>query len=491
MRFILNGRVEEVEHFSPTDTVLDFLRDKRRLSGTKEGCAEGDCGACTVVVAETVGGQLHYSAVNSCILFLATLDGKQLITIEELQKPDGGLHPVQQAMVEQHGSQCGFCTPGFIMSLFAAYHTDDNNRPSRSNINQILAGNLCRCTGYAPIVRAAKASLTGTETDQFDEKEADVVQMLQGISSDTMLGASNEGGKFLAPTNSAELCQCLEDNPDAILVAGATDVGLWVTKHLQKLDGLIYTGKVAELLDITTNTEQNHISIGSAVTYTRAMPTILDVYPGFEELLTRLGAVQVRNAGTIGGNIANGSPIGDMPPALIALGVKLVLGSSSGERVLELEDFFIDYGKQDLRPGEFVARILLPLPDSSQIFRTYKISKRIEQDISAVCGAFSVIKRKENVVSVRICFGGMAATPKRASKCEQVLLGQEWNEKTIRSAMQIMKEDYSPISDMRASEGYRLSVARNLLWRFYLETSKPPYATRISTFDQPVSKGSL
>lgn len=481
IRFVLNGQMEVIDDCLPTDTVLDFLRDEKNLVGSKEGCAEGDCGACTVVLAENVDGELRYNAVNACIIFLPTLDGKHLITVEALQQEDGSLHPVQQAMVEQHGSQCGFCTPGIVMSLFAMYQQQRSELPSRKSIDACLAGNLCRCTGYAPIVRAARQSLSPGGTDKFQKAEAETLEILAGLESDQTLSISNGGRTFLAPTTLEQLCSELASHPDATIVAGATDVGLWVTKQLLQPETVIYTGNVLEL-GIIEQDQHGYLSIGAAVTYTQAMPQLLAIYPDFEELITRLGALQVRNVGTIGGNIANGSPIGDMPPALIALDAKLVLASTNGERTIDLESFFLEYGVQDLRPGECVARILLPLPSEDQLFRTYKISKRIEQDISAVCAAFAIRMTDGKVSSARVCFGGMAAIPKRAAHCEQALNGKDWNQQTIEYAMAAIGKDFSPITDMRASAPYRLRVAINLLKRFYLETSNQLFPVRLAPY---------
>jgi xanthine dehydrogenase small subunit len=480
IRFMLAGNIEEVRDCRPTDTVLDYLRERKQLVGTKEGCAEGDCGACTVVLAEAVGDEMRYRAVNACILFLPMLDGKQLITVEDLGQGDGGLHPVQQAMVEHHASQCGFCTPGFVMSLFAMFHESEQTRPSRADIDANLAGNLCRCTGYSPIIRAAQASLIPGRSDEFKSREKAVLAKLQAIRSDEMLAMGNGRQRYFAPGNLAELCSLLQQHPAATMLAGATDVGLWVTKQLQQPETLIHTGGVKELKRIDRNETGGYLEIGAAVTYTDALPWIISEYPEFEELLTRLGATQVRNAGTLGGNIANGSPIGDMPPGLIALGTRLVLANSGGERVIRLEDFFIDYGQQDLRPGECVARILLPLPVTGREFRTYKLAKRIEQDISAVCAAFSVILREGAVQEVRICYGGMAGTPKRAKQCEASLERRAWTADNIEIAMQAMFKDFQPISDMRASAEYRMLAARNLLKRFYLETSGAECPVRLS-----------
>lgn len=478
IRFFLNGEAIEVAGCSPTLTLLQYLREERRLTGTKEGCAEGDCGACTVVAVEAVDGRLRYRAVNACILFLPMLDGKEVITVEALSGADGALHPVQQAMVEQHGSQCGFCTPGFVMSLFAMYHTP--GPVTRRQIDVNLAGNLCRCTGYAPIVRAAEASLTGAD-DPFTVQEPERLARLKALNTATPLEIEAGEQRWFAPTTLAGLCRVLKEHPGATLVAGATDVGLWVTKQLKTLDTLVYTRRVPELRGLEADTDQQRLLIGAAVSLSDAQAGILAHYPQLEELLCRFGAVQVRNAGTIGGNIANGSPIGDLPPALIALGARLVLASAEGSRELALEDFFIAYGEQDLRPGECLAQVILPLPAEGQHFRTYKLSKRIEQDISAVCGAFCLRLDGNRISEARVAFGGMAETPRRALNCEARLQGAAWNEATLEAAMGALDSDFEPITDMRASAAYRRLAARNLLRRFYLETCGAPYPVRLSS----------
>jgi xanthine dehydrogenase small subunit len=488
LRFLLNGKVEEIGECRPTDTVLDYLRETKRLTGTKEGCAEGDCGACTVVVAEHIEGTLQYRAFNSCILFLPTLDGKQLITVEALEN-SGELHTVQQALVDQHGSQCGFCTPGFAMSMLAMFHDRDISQPQKATVDAELAGNLCRCTGYAPIFRAVQQAFETRIKDQFAQGEPETINQLQAIQSNEMLRISSGRNQFLAPLNLTQLCQVLEENKDAVIVAGATDVGLWVTKQLQQLQTLVYTGRVQELQEIVEDGNSGTLTIGAAVSYTDAMPALLEHWPGLEEVLTRLGARQVRNAGTIGGNIANGSPIGDMPPALIALDAQLLIASSHGERTIRLEDFFIDYGKQDLAPGECISRIIIPLPESSMLFNCYKISKRIEQDISAVCAAFCVELADGTVSRARVAYGGMAATPKRANNCESALVGKSWSLQTVETAMEAMQEDFTPITDMRASAGYRMAVAANLLKRFFLESSDSPSQIRLVNTQGAMEEG--
>ncbi len=477
VRFILAGQVEELRHCEPTRTVLEYLREDKGLTGTKEGCAEGDCGACTVVIGELHEDAIRYRAVNSCIQFLPSLDGKQLITVEDLAAVDNSLHAVQQAMVDEHGSQCGFCTPGFVMSLFAMFHNRVDHDVERAEIDLGLAGNLCRCTGYAPIVRAAEQALTANRNDHFTADETSRIEQLQSIQPEGSLVLSNDEQLFYTPQSVDELCDLLHKHPQATMVAGATDVGLWVTKHMRKLDTVIYLGGVAELKQI--DTDGDDLLIGAAVTYTDAAPAITQRYPGFLSLIERLGATQVRNAGTVGGNIANGSPIGDMPPGLIVLGARLVLRSTQGQRSIDLENYFISYGKQDLRSGECVEQIILPAPADDLIFSTYNISKRFEQDISAVCAAFALQIKDGLIVGARVCFGGMAEIPKRATCCEHALNGKNCNQGTISNAMQALLNDFAPLTDMRASDRYRMRVAQNLLQRFYLEHSDKPYPVRL------------
>jgi len=477
VRFILAGQIEEVRNCEPGKTVLEYLREDKGLKGTKEGCAEGDCGACTVVIGELCDDGIRYRAVNACIQFLSTLDGKQLLTVEDLSQAGGDLHSVQQAMVEQHGSQCGFCTPGFVMSLFAMYHNEPGRDVERADLDSGLAGNLCRCTGYAPIVRAAAQALKAGRKDCFTEDKAHHVELLKSIQPGGTLEIISENGRYYAPRSIDELCDLMQNHPQAVLVAGATDVGLWVSKQLRQLEAVIYLGAVTELKKIEH--QSSDLLIGAAVTYTDAKTAISMRYPAFQDLIERIGATQVRNAGTIGGNIANGSPIGDMPPGLIAIGARLALRSTQGQRIIDLEDYFISYGKQDLRAGECVEQIILPTPPESQIFSIYKVSKRHEQDISAVCGAFALQIADGTISKARVCFGGMAEIPKRATACEQALIGKPWSQETINQAMQAVLEDYTPLTDMRATASYRMRVAQNLLTRFFLEHTENPYPVRL------------
>ena len=467
LRFLLNGEERSLTDIDPNLTVLDYLRTAERLTGTKEGCAEGDCGACSVVLGEVDGGGLRYRAVNACILFMPVLDGKQLITVEGLKAADGGLHPAQQAMVDCHGSQCGFCTPGFVMSLFALYKTEAS--PSRQRINDVLAGNLCRCTGYRPIAEAGEKMYAKGAEDKFSAAEAATVKRLKAIRRKGTLALEAAGRRYFAPRGLDELARLVKAHPKACILAGGTDVGLWVTKLHQDLATLIYTGEVAELGQLKLG--KSHMEIGAAVTYSDAEDAIAKAYPGFGELIRRLGSVQIRNSGTIGGNVANGSPIGDSMPALIALGATLVLRNGAKSREIPLEDFYLAYRKTDLKPGEFVERLRLPQPAPGRRFQTWKISKRFDQDISAVCGAWNLELDGEKVRDIRICYGGMAATPKRARRCEEALIGTAWNEPALAPAAAALAEDYQPMTDMRASSGYRMLVAQNLLTKFFRETS--------------------
>ncbi len=477
VRFVLDGEIVELDNVDPTRTVLQFLREDLRKTGTKEGCAEGDCGACTVVIAELnrAGDDLSVRAINSCIQFLPTLDGKELITVESLTQDGEELHPVQHAMVEHHGSQCGFCTPGFVMSLFALYKC--NPKPTRRDIDDALAGNLCRCTGYRPIVAAAYAMYEQSPDSRnwlrqpsggSHKAPKERLRRLQSLQRAKPLAIATGERRFHAPTTADELAALLHENPDAVILAGGTDVGLWVTKQHRELDTVLYTGNVRELGELKVT--KKDIQIGAAVSLSDAAAVIVEHYPLLDELFLRFASPPIRNAGTLGGNVANGSPIGDTMPALMVAGTSLLLRSHKGTREVALEDFYLDYMVNDLKPGEFVESLTLPLPGSGFELRSYKISKRFDQDISAACAAFMLKLDGDRVASVRIAFGGLAATIQRAGRCEEALLGQPWNEESIAQAMEALSVDFAPISDMRASAEYRLRVAQNFLRRLYLET---------------------
>ena len=469
VRFLLGHELVELDRVDPTQTVLDWLRLARRRTGTKEGCNEGDCGACTVVVAKPNGARLDYRAVNACIQFVATLDGCQLLTVEDLKGSDGRLHPVQQAMVDCHGSQCGFCTPGFVMSMFALTRTADT-LPSEEAIDDALAGNLCRCTGYAPIVRAVQQSFAVDPcADAIEAAAVETLARLNALNDDATLVIGDGDRRFIAPATVDALAETLLAEPGATIVAGCTDVGLWVTKQMLRLDPVVYLGRVRELQRIDETAES--IVIGAGVSHSEAMAALAPHYPDLGEMWRRFASVQIRNAGTVGGNIANGSPIGDANPSLIAVGATLQLRRGSERRALALEDFFIAYGKQDRRPGEFVESITVPRPTPGSRYRAYKISKRFDQDISAVMAAFQLRLDGDRVVEARLAFGGMAATPKRAAHAEAAIQGHPWTEVTVEAGMAALGQDFQPISDMRASAGYRLAVARNLLRRLHVETT--------------------
>lgn len=485
VRFLLDGKLHELVNPDPTETVLNFLRYRLMRTGTKEGCAEGDCGACTVVLGEVVDEEMRYRAVNACILFLPMLDGKELLTVESLKQADGRLHPVQQAIVDTHGSQCGFCTPGFVMSLYAMHEND--SEVTRDGINDALAGNLCRCTGYGPIVEAAEQAQR--QRLPVDAKALkDKIEALLALRRHETLeltakcAVTGTEKKYFAPITVDDLADLMIDYPNATILAGGTDVGLWVTKMHKVLDVVIYIGNVASFKDISEN-DQN-IEIGASVCVTDAMEILAKHYPDMGELFRRFASTQIRNSGTIGGNIANGSPIGDGPPALIAVGARLVLRKGAVERTVNLEDYFLDYGKQDRAEGEFVARIIVPKPKANHRFRAYKISKRFDQDISAVCGCFGLTISDGLVEDVRIAFGGMAATPKRAALAETALTGKGWSLEAVEAAMEAMEGDFAPISDMRASADYRMQVAKNLLMKAFVETTDKAH-TRVVGRKEP------
>ena len=469
LRFLLNGTPVSLASVKATDTLLDWLRLDHRLTGSKEGCAEGDCGACTVLVGRLAAdGELIYESVNACIRLMGSLDGTHVVTIEHLRRADGTLHPVQQAMVDHHGSQCGFCTPGIVMSLYALWMQTPN--PSRAQAETALQGNLCRCTGYRPIIDAACQIAGEPAQDRLVTERDTVRQTLQGWRDGTSVQIDADGSCVIVPADLDAALTAYAANPDATIIAGSTDVGLWVTKFLRDVSPAIFINNLTDLQSIETCADG--LRIGAGVTYSDAAEAMARHAPQLAGFWNRIGGWQVRNMGTVGGNIANGSPIGDTPPPLIALGAKLHLASADAKRTVLLEDFFIDYGKQDRQRAELVTGVTIPPLAPDARFAAYKISKRRDEDISALCAAFYLeFDNDGRVATARLAFGGMAATPKRAPAAEAALTGKPFGPDAIRAAKAALAQDFTPLTDWRASSTYRATAAANLLDRLFAETS--------------------
>ena len=470
IRFLLNDRPVTLTTVGASDMLLDHLRLDQRLRGTKEGCAEGDCGACTVLVGRIGGDGLAYDPVNACIRPLASCDGCHVVTIEHLRGHDGALHPVQQAIIDHHGSQCGFCTPGFVMALYALWM--HNPHPSEDELDRALQGNLCRCTGYAPIIRAGLAMGSYGTSDPLIGERAQVERTLRNWHDGARVDVAKGGSRAILPANTDDLAHILAQHPDARIIAGATDVGLWVTKFLRDVPLAVLIGHLDELRDIQDTGDALHL--GAMVSYALAHAPLCQHFPHMGRYWDRIAGWQVRAMGTLGGNIANGSPIGDTPPAFIALGARLVLRCAAGRREIPLEAYFLDYGKQDLRAGEFVEKIILPKAAPNTLHAAYKISKRRDEDISAVAAGFSVTVEGGMITSARAAFGGMAATPKRASHAEAALTNQPFTMASFQRAASTLPQDFTPLSDMRASAEYRMRAAQNLFTRFWLEANGTP-----------------
>jgi xanthine dehydrogenase small subunit len=464
IRFIRRGEIVALDNVPPDRTLLEVLREDLSCTGTKEGCGEGDCGACTVVLGEEGSNGLEYRAINSCIRLAHSVDGMALWTVEDIAAEDGSLHPAQEAMVQCHGSQCGFCTPGFVMSLFGMYqnHVCHGEKVSRELAQEELSGNLCRCTGYRPILDAAQ-KMAELPAVKVDEKK--LIALLRSVRAECV---ESSPPAYMAPENLAGLLAARAAHPDAQIVAGCTDVGLWVTKmHMQ----------FAKVLDVTRAKElrrieryDHHVAIGAAVTLTDAYDALIADRPQLKTFANRFAGLPVRNSGTLGGNVANGSPIGDSMPLLVALGAHVVLMSVRGHRAMPVEDFYTGYRKNVLAPDEVLAWIKVPLPQPGEMLRAYKISKRFDDDISAVCLVINIYLHEGRVAKISIGAGGVAATPVRAVKTEAALAGKPWTIETARQAMGSLRAEFQPISDMRASAAYRSEVLGNLMQRFWLET---------------------
>ncbi len=481
IRFFHQGAIVEVSDAAPTRSVLDWLREDAHCTGTKEGCNEGDCGACTVVIGELApagsSGELALRSVNACIQFLPTLDGKALFSVEDL-KPIAaaagtashqGLHPVQQAMVDCHGSQCGFCTPGFVMSLWSTYERTRSGsaRPTRQQLADELSGNLCRCTGYRPILDAGQRMF---DLPAARLNPAPVVAALRKLQQDPALdyAGAKPGGRFVAPRTLESLATLRAQMPHATLLAGCTDIGLWVNKQLRDLGDIICVGEVEALRRI--DVQDGVLRIGAGASLEAAWRALAQRWPTLGDVWLRFASPPIRNAGTMGGNVANGSPIGDSAPVLLALDAQIELRQGARTRRMMLTEFYVDYMKNRLEAGEFVQSVLIPaLPQARQV-RAYKISKRFDCDISALCAGFAIELDAGVITQIRLAYGGMAGIVKRAANAESVLLGQPWNEAAVAAAQEALVRDFTPLSDMRASAGYRMQVAKNLLERFWLET---------------------
>jgi len=462
IKFVWNNKIIEINNPDPNETLLNFIRLKLKKTGTKEGCAEGGCGACTIVVGELKKNNIIYKAINSCIAFTPSLEGKQLLVIEDLMLKNGSLHPVQSAMVNFHGSQCGFCTPGFVMSLFSMYK--NNNSYDKKTIEESISGNLCRCTGYRPIIDAAK-SLNNSKSDQFKKDKRKTIALLKKIRPKSIF-INNQNKKYFAPRTINELKKIIKKYPDLDFFSGGTDLSLIVTKQKKDLENIIYLNSIDELNYIKEN--YKYIEVGATTPLRQFELFIKKYYSDFNIILKRYGSVQIRNVATMAGNIATASPIGDSLPLLLSLEASIVVESFNKKTILPLKNFFIGYRKTNLKKGQFISSIRIPI-FKNNIFKAYKISKRIDDDISSVCASFNLAIVNKKIKSIKIAYGGMAAIPKRAIYCEKVLLNSNFSEDIILKAQKSLEKDFQPINDMRASKDYRMEIAKNLLIKCFSE----------------------
>jgi len=463
IEFVFQNKVHQILNPDPNETVLNFVRSNLKKTGTKEGCAEGGCGACTIVLGELKNNKILYKSINSCITFVPVLNGKQLILIENLTSENGKLHSVQNAMVDYHGSQCGFCTPGFVMSMFAMFK--NNKSINNELINDSLSGNLCRCTGYRPIIDAAKSLNNLSRYDHFDKDKFITLRLLKKITKKN-IEITNNNKKYFAPKTIKELKKILNKVKDAKLLSGGTDLSLEVTKKRKELEKIIYLGSIEELNFIKKY--KNEIEIGASTTLINFEKQIKKYYLDFYNILKRYGSVQIRNVCTIAGNIATASPIGDSLPLLMALDAKIIIDGKNGKKTIPINNFFIGYRKTKLKQGDFIYSVKIPILKHN-IFKAYKISKRFDDDISSVCGSFNLEINKNHIKRAKIAFGGMSEVPKRAIKTEKILINSEFSEKIFDKATKNLEKDFSPIDDMRASKKYRIEVAKNLLLKCFFE----------------------
>ena len=462
IQFLLNNKIHKIKNPDPNKTILNYIRDDLKKTGTKEGCAEGGCGACTIVLGELDKGKMNYKSINACISFLPILNGKQLILVEDLADSNRP-HIVQEAMVKFHGSQCGFCTPGFTMSLFSMY----KNYKSINNevVEEVLSGNLCRCTGYRPIIEAAKSLNNKKDYDQFRRNQNKTISLLRKIK-DVDIEINYQGKKYFAPKTIPNLKKLLKKYPNAKILSGGTDLSLEVTKFRKEIKIIISLNSINKLNFIKKG--KNLLEIGATTSLFEFQNLIKKYFMDFYDVLKRYGSLQIRNVGTIAGNIATASPIGDMLPLLLSLDAKIVIYGTNKKKIYSLNQFFISYRKTKLKKGEFIYSIKIPL-NRENVFKAYKISKRFDDDISSVCGSFSFLIKKNRITKAAIAYGGMSEIPKRALTIEKNLINSEFSENTFSRAVDLMNKDFSPLDDMRASKNYRLTVAKNLLLKAFYE----------------------
>tara|TARA_B100000700_G_C14984404_1_gene828045 strand:- start:53 stop:1489 length:1437 start_codon:yes stop_codon:yes gene_type:complete len=463
IEFVFENKILKIQNPDPNETILNYVRSNLKKTGTKEGCAEGGCGACTIVLGEIINNNIYYKSINSCITFLPVLNSKQLILIENLSSDNGKLHTVQNAMVNFHGSQCGFCTPGFVMSMFAMFK--NNKKINNDLIKDSLSGNLCRCTGYRPIIDAAKSLNNLSRLDHFDKNKNITLKLLRKIKSKN-IKIVNKNKKYFAPCTIKDLKKILKNVKDAKYLSGGTDLSLEVTKNRKEIKNIIYLGAIKELNFIKVF--NNEIEIGAATTLINFEKIIKKYYLDFYNILKRYGSVQIRNVGTIAGNIATASPIGDTLPLLMSLGAKVILNGNNGKKTIPINNLFTGYRKTKLKKGEFIFSIKIPILKDN-IFKAYKISKRFDDDISSVCGSFNLEIYKNQIKKVKIAYGGMSEVPKRAIKTEKILVNSKFSEDIFTKATKKLEKDFSPIDDMRASKLYRIEIAKNLLLKCYFE----------------------
>ena len=463
VKFVLNNEICELNNPDPNQTILNFIRTKLKKTGTKEGCSEGGCGACTVVLGELKKNEIIYKAINACIAFVPALQGKQLLVVEDLVTEKGDLHPVQEAMVKYHGSQCGFCTPGFVMSLFSMYK--NHNSYNNELIKDSIAGNLCRCTGYRPILDAAKSLNKINKSDQFKKNKKNTIKLLKKINLKNIF-IENKGKKYFSPRTIKELKKVIKKNSNSHFLSGGTDLSLIVTKERKDINNIINLKDIDELDFIEE--KNNNIEVGAATPLIKFEKFILKYYPDFNSVLKRYGSVQIRNVCTIGGNIATASPIGDTLPILLSLNSEIVIETTKNKKILPLKNFFLSYRKTRLKKGEFIYSIKIPIYKNN-VFKAYKISKRFDDDISSLCASFNLEIVNKKIKKAIIAYGGMAEIPKRATNCENFLNNTNLSLDSFEKAKNFLEKDFRPIDDMRATKDYRIEVAKNLLIKLFLE----------------------